>query len=102
MSNRRRKDDEKGLVWKIFEDVGNVGPALALGAGCGFGFGAGLMGGYGPGLPKLHFGLGFGAGCGVGVGVGFGVGRGVVFDHDRAFYNIVDYLWWKMVRSFPY
>ncbi|KAG2305015.1 hypothetical protein Bca52824_033666 [Brassica carinata] len=102
MSNRRRKDDEKGLVLKVFEDVGNVGPALALGAGCGFGFGAGFIGGYGPGLPKLHFGHGFGAGCGVGVGVGYGVGRGVVFDHDRAFYNVIDNLWWKMVGSLPY
>ncbi|CAH8362996.1 unnamed protein product [Eruca vesicaria subsp. sativa] len=101
MSNKRNRDDEKGLVMKLFEDVGSVGPALALGAGCGFGFGAGLIGGYGPGLPKLHFGLGFGAGCGVGVGVGYGVGRGAVFDHDRAFNIAVDYLGWKMVRSFP-
>ncbi|CAG7896736.1 protein TRIGALACTOSYLDIACYLGLYCEROL 5, chloroplastic [Brassica rapa] len=94
---RKKRDDENGLVWKLFEDIGNVGPALGLGAGCGFGFGAGLTGGYGPGLPKLQFGVGFGTGCGIGVGLGFGVGRGAVFDHARAFNNVVDYLWWKLI-----
>ncbi|KAF8084366.1 hypothetical protein N665_0720s0001 [Sinapis alba] len=85
----KKRDDQKGLVWKLFEDIGNVGPALGLGAGCGFGLGAGLTGGYGPGLPKLQFGVGF--------GLGFGVGRGVVFDHARAFNNVVEYLWWKFI-----
>ncbi|KAF8093678.1 hypothetical protein N665_0381s0037 [Sinapis alba] len=101
MGNWRRKrdesDEEKGLVWKLFQHIGNVGPSLGLGAGCGFGFGAGVTGGYGPELHKLQLGIGFGAGCGVGVGLGYGVGRGAVFDHAHAFNNVVDYLWWKFI-----
>ncbi|CAA7048290.1 unnamed protein product [Microthlaspi erraticum] len=102
MNNRKKRSrgEEKGLLpCKLFNDVGNVGPALGVGAGCGIGFGAGLVGGYGPGVPKLQFGVGFGAGCGIGVGFGYGVGRGAVFDHVRAFDKVVDYLWWKMVRG---